>query len=81
MKVAVVGLGDVAVTAACVASHGHDVWGVNVETSGPLTFTPLRSMRSVAAVAWWQSRVSRTADFPNPALEITLWRSSEWGES
>ena len=32
MKVAVVGLGYVGtVTAACMASHGHDVWGVDVD--------------------------------------------------
>ena len=32
MKVAVIGLGYVGtVTAACVASHGHDVWGVDVD--------------------------------------------------
>jgi GDP-mannose 6-dehydrogenase len=34
MKVAVVGLGYVgAVTAACLAAKGHDVWGVDVDTA------------------------------------------------
>jgi len=34
MKVAVVGLGYVGtVTAACLASRGHDVWGVDVDTA------------------------------------------------
>ncbi|MGZ4619812.1 MAG: nucleotide sugar dehydrogenase [Frankiaceae bacterium] len=34
MKVAVVGLGYVGtVTAACLASHGHDVWGVDVDVT------------------------------------------------
>ena len=34
MKVAVIGLGYVGtVTAACVASHGHDVWGVDVDST------------------------------------------------
>ena len=32
MKVAVFGLGYVGtVTAACLASHNHDVWGVDVD--------------------------------------------------
>ena len=34
MKVAVVGLGYVGtVTAACLASRGHDVWGVDVDAA------------------------------------------------
>ena len=34
MKVAVVGLGYVGtVTAACLASNGHDVWGVDVDAT------------------------------------------------
>jgi GDP-mannose 6-dehydrogenase len=34
MKVAVIGLGYVGtVTAACVACHGHDVWGVDVDAA------------------------------------------------
>ena len=34
MKVAVIGLGYVGtVTAACLAAHGHDVWGVDVDSS------------------------------------------------
>ena len=34
MKVVVVGLGYVGtVTAACLASRGHDVWGVDVDTA------------------------------------------------
>ncbi len=34
MKVAVIGLGYVGtVTAACLASHGHDVWGVDVDAA------------------------------------------------
>jgi nucleotide sugar dehydrogenase len=34
MKVAVIGLGYVGtVTAACVASHGHEVWGVDVDAN------------------------------------------------
>jgi UDP-glucose 6-dehydrogenase len=33
MKVAVVGLGYVStVTAACVTCHGHNIWGVDVDT-------------------------------------------------
>ena len=34
MKIAVVGLGYVGtVTAACMASNGHDVWGVDVDAA------------------------------------------------
>ena len=34
MKLAVVGLGYVGtVTAACMASNGHDVWGVDVDAA------------------------------------------------
>ena len=34
MKVAVIGLGYVGtVTAACLACHGHDVWGVDVDAA------------------------------------------------
>jgi UDP-glucose 6-dehydrogenase len=34
MKVAVLGLGDVGtVTAACLATNGHDVWGVDVDAA------------------------------------------------
>jgi GDP-mannose 6-dehydrogenase len=34
MKVAVVGLGYIGtVTAACLASQGHDVWGIDVDAA------------------------------------------------
>src|ERR1700748_1566487 len=47
MKVAVVGLGYVGtVTAACMASHGHDVWGVDVDD---VKVSDIRSGRSPGA--------------------------------
>jgi len=47
MKVAVVGLGYVGtVTAACMASHGHDVWGVDVDEA---KVSDIRSGRSPVA--------------------------------
>ena len=47
MKVAVVGLGYVgAVTAACLASRGHDVWGVDVD---PAKVDEIRGGRSPVA--------------------------------
>src|ERR1700759_119412 len=47
MKVAVVGLGYVGtVPAACLASHGHDVWGVDVDGA---KVTDIRSGRSPVA--------------------------------
>ncbi len=34
MRVAVIGLGYVgAVTAACLAANGHDVWGIDVDAA------------------------------------------------
>jgi GDP-mannose 6-dehydrogenase len=47
MKVAVLGLGYVGtVTAACLASHGHDVWGVDVDAA---KVTEIRAGRSPVA--------------------------------
>jgi len=44
MRVAVLGLGYVGtVTAACLAAHGHDVWGVDVDTTKVRLITDGRS--------------------------------------
>ena len=43
MKVAVVGLGYVGtVTTACLASQGHDVWGIDVDAAKVDSATPIR---------------------------------------
>jgi UDP-glucose 6-dehydrogenase len=59
MKVAVVGLGDVGtVAAACMASNGQDVWGVDLDAA---------KVDEIWALARWQSRVSLgPAGLPDP---------------
>ena len=58
MKVAVVGLGYVGtVTAACLASRGHDVWGVDVDAA---KVDEIRSGRSPVAEPGLDALVSQT---------------------
>ena len=58
MKVAVVGLGYVGtVTAACLASRGHHVWGVDVDTA---KVDEIRSGRSPVTEPGLDALVSRT---------------------
>jgi nucleotide sugar dehydrogenase len=58
MKVAVVGLGYVGtVTAACLASRGHDVWGVDVDTA---KVEEIRSGQSPVAEPGLDALVSQT---------------------
>ena len=58
MKVAVIGLGYVGtVTAACLASRGHDVWGVDVDTA---KVADIRAGRSPVAEPGLDTLVSHT---------------------
>jgi GDP-mannose 6-dehydrogenase len=58
MKVAVIGLGYVGtVTAACLASHGHEVWGVDVDAA---KVGDIRSGRSPVAEPGLDTLVSQT---------------------
>ncbi len=58
MRVAVIGLGYVGtVTAACLASHGHDVWGVDVD---PAKVGEIRAGRSPVAEPGLDTLVAQT---------------------
>ncbi len=58
MRVAVIGLGYVGtVTAACLASHGHDVWGVDVD---PAKVGEIQAGRSPVAEPGLDALVAQT---------------------
>ncbi len=65
MKVAVFGLGYVGtVTAACLASHGHDVWGVDVDGA---KVADIRSGRSPVAEPGLDELIRQGCRRPDPA--------------
>jgi UDP-glucose 6-dehydrogenase len=67
MKVAAIGLGYVGtVTAACLASRGHDVWGVDVDA---VKGDEIRGVRSPVADPGLDALVAQAADV---ALQATI---------